>query len=98
MHARVWASSIGAKEWRYGVIDLGLDGKRAVVSGSGYLPARAGHGRHTALTLAAAGAAVACIDIDEGRADAIASEIKDAGGVACPIVADMTKRDQVARA
>jgi NAD(P)-dependent dehydrogenase (short-subunit alcohol dehydrogenase family) len=80
------------------VIDLGLDGKRAVVSGAGYLPERAGHGRHTALILAAAGAAVACIDIDEGRAGSIASEIEDAGGVAYPIVADMTQRDQVARA
>jgi NAD(P)-dependent dehydrogenase (short-subunit alcohol dehydrogenase family) len=80
------------------VIDLGLDGRRAVVSGAGYLPARAGHGRHTALILAAAGAAVACIDIDEGRARSIASEIKDAGGAAFPIVADMTQRDQVDRA
>ncbi len=80
------------------MIDLGLEGKRAVVSGAGYLPARAGHGRHTTLTLAAAGAHIACIDIDEGRADSIVAEVKDAGGVAYPIVADMTQRDQVGRA
>ncbi len=80
------------------MIDLGLGGKRAVVSGAGSLPGRAGHGRHTALTLAAAGAAVACIDIDRGRAASIVAEIEDAGGVAHPIVADMTRRDQVARA
>ena len=50
------------------------------------------------MTLAAAGAAVACIDIDRGRAASIVAEIEDAGGVAHPIVADMTRRDQVARA
>ena len=44
------------------MIDLGLEGKRAVVSGAGYIPTRAGHGRHSALNLAAAGATVACID------------------------------------
>ena len=80
------------------MIDLGLEGKRAVVSGAGYLPTRAGHGRHTALALAAAGAVLACIDLDEGRAASIVSEIEGAGGVAYPIVADMTERDQVARA
>ncbi|HXW82087.1 MAG TPA: SDR family NAD(P)-dependent oxidoreductase, partial [Acidimicrobiales bacterium] len=80
------------------MIDLGLEGKRAVVSGAGYLPTRAGHGRHTALRLAAAGAVVACIDIDEGRASTIVREIKGAGGMAYPIVADMTERDQVDRA
>jgi len=80
------------------MIDLGLEGKRAVISGAGYLPARAGHGRHTALTLAAAGAHLACIDIDEGRANSIVGEVADAGGVAYPIVADMTERDQVTRA
>ncbi len=80
------------------MIDLGLEGKRAVVSGAGYLPARAGHGRHTALTLAAAGAHLACIDIDEGRANSIVGEVTDAGGVAYRVVADMTQRDQVTRA
>ncbi len=80
------------------MIDLGLDGKRALVSGAGYLPERAGHGRHCALTLAEAGAVVACIDKDEGRATSIVVEIVGAGGAAHPIVADMTQRDQVARA
>ena len=36
------------------MIDLGLDGKRAVVSGAGYIPSRAGHGRASALRLAEA--------------------------------------------
>ena len=80
------------------MIDLGLDGKRAVVSGAGYIPGRAGHGRQSALKLAAAGATVACIDIDEARANGIVGEIEAAGGKAFPVVADMTVRDQAARA
>jgi 3-oxoacyl-[acyl-carrier protein] reductase len=57
------------------VIDFGLSGKRAVVSGAGYLPERAGHGWFTSLVLAEAGASVACIDIDEQRAHRVADEI-----------------------
>jgi len=80
------------------MIDLGLGGKRAVVSGAGYIPERAGHGRFTALNLADAGATVACIDIDEGRARGIVAEIESAGGKAFPIVADMTDASQAQRA
>jgi NAD(P)-dependent dehydrogenase (short-subunit alcohol dehydrogenase family) len=80
------------------MIDLGLSGKRAVVAGAGYIEERAGHGRFTALNLAAAGAAVACIDIDEGRAHGIATEINDGGGKAFPVVADVRERDQLSRA
>ena len=80
------------------MIDLGLSGKRAVVSGAGYIPERAGHGWFTSLALAEAGAAVACIDIDEQRANLIAGEIVGRGGNAIPIVADMTDPAQVSRA
>jgi NAD(P)-dependent dehydrogenase (short-subunit alcohol dehydrogenase family) len=80
------------------MIDLGLEGKRAVVSGAGYIPTRAGHGRHSALNLAAAGATVACIDIDEGRAQGIVGEIEEAGGKAFYVLADMTDLAQVRRA
>lgn len=79
-------------------IDLGLVGKRALVSGAGYIESRAGHGRYSALRLAEAGARVACVDIDEGRAKAVAEEIRAAGGEALPVVADMTDRTQVDRA
>ncbi|GAB4674036.1 SDR family NAD(P)-dependent oxidoreductase [Mycobacterium avium] len=72
------------------MIDLGLSGKRAVVSGAGYIPERAGHGRFTSLALAEAGATVACIDIDPNRARDISQEIKDAGAESVSIVADMT--------
>jgi 3-oxoacyl-[acyl-carrier protein] reductase len=78
--------------------DLGLRGKRAVVSGAGYRPERAGHGRFTALKLGEEGATVACIDIDEGRADGIVKEITAAGGNAFPVIADMTKRAQASGA
>ena len=49
--------------------------KRAVVSGAGYIPERAGHGWFTSLALAEAGASVACIDIDKQRANRIVGEI-----------------------
>ena len=80
------------------MIDLGLSGKRAVVSGAGYIPERAGHGWFTSLALAEAGASVACIDIDEQRAEHIVGEIAGRGGNAVPIVADMTDPVQVGRA
>lgn len=80
------------------MIDLGLEGKRAVVSGAGSVPGRAGHGRHTTLQLARAGARLACIDIDPGRAEEIASEAKAEGAEVYPIIADMTDREQVQRA
>lgn len=80
------------------MIDFGLSGKRAVVSGAGYIPGRAGHGWFTSLVLADAGASVACIDIDEQRAEQVAGEIIHRGGHAVPIVADMTDPEQVGRA
>jgi 3-oxoacyl-[acyl-carrier protein] reductase len=80
------------------MIDLGLNGKRAIVSGAGYIPGRAGHGRRTSQRLAEAGATVACIDWDEGRGKGIVAEIEDAGGKAFHVLADMTDRAQVERA
>ena len=77
------------------MIDLGLSGKRAVVSGAGYIPGRAGHGWFTSLALAEAGASLACIDIDKQRANRIVAEIVGKGGNAIPIVADMTDPAQV---
>jgi NAD(P)-dependent dehydrogenase (short-subunit alcohol dehydrogenase family) len=78
------------------MIDLGLEGKHAIVSGAGRL--RAGHGRLSAIRLAEAGATVACIDIDEGRAKGTVSDILLAGGRAFPVIADMTDPSQVERA
>jgi NAD(P)-dependent dehydrogenase (short-subunit alcohol dehydrogenase family) len=80
------------------MIDLGLNGKRAVVSGAGYIPTRAGHGRLSALRLAEAGATVACIDIDEGRAHGTVEAVEAIGGKAFPVIADMTIPAEVQRA
>lgn len=80
------------------MIGFGLEAKRAIVSGAGYIPSRAGHGRFSSLQLAEAGATVACIDIDEGRAKGIVSEIAAIGGKAFPVVADMTVPSEVQRA
>jgi 3-oxoacyl-[acyl-carrier protein] reductase len=80
------------------MIDFGLSGKGALVSGAGWIRERAGHGRMCSLTLAEAGAALACIDIDEGRAHAIVDEVNSAGGKAFPVVADMTDPVDVQRA
>jgi 3-oxoacyl-[acyl-carrier protein] reductase len=71
------------------MIDMGLTGARAVVVGAGFMQERAGHGRGSALRLAEAGAAVACVDMDAGRADEIVAEIEAAGGTAVPIVGDV---------
>jgi 3-oxoacyl-[acyl-carrier protein] reductase len=80
------------------MISLGLEGTRAFVSGAGWIPERAGHGRASARKLAEAGATVACIDIDEGRGKAIVDEIHADGGQAFAVIADMTVRSEVERA
>ncbi|MEY2476174.1 MAG: hypothetical protein QOG87_1489 [Actinomycetota bacterium] len=70
------------------MLDLGLAGKRALVAGAGQ-----GIGRACALALHEAGARVACVDNDEGRAASVAEEV---GGL--PLVIDVRKRDDVERA
>jgi NAD(P)-dependent dehydrogenase (short-subunit alcohol dehydrogenase family) len=79
------------------VIEMGLTNKRVVVSGAGNIKERAGHGRPATLQLARAGARLACIDLDSGRAESAAAEARSQGVEAYPIVADMTDRQQVAR-
>src|SRR5260370_18149080 len=63
-----------------------LDGKRAIVTGSGQ-----GIGRGIALALAAEGAAVALVGRTEAKLLAVAAEIAKPGGTALPIVADVTR-------
>ena len=79
------------------MIDLGLDGARAIVVGAGFIPYRAGHGRGSALRLAAAGATVACVDMDEGRANDIVAEIAKAGGKAFAVVGDVRTEGEARR-
>ncbi|MCK0090864.1 SDR family oxidoreductase [Rhodococcus sp. HNM0563] len=80
------------------MIDLGLDGARAIVIGAGFVPMRAGHGRGSALQLARAGATVACVDKNAERAERIVREINDEGGKAFAIVADVLDSDRARRA
>ena len=67
-----------------------FSGKSALVTGAG-----SGIGRATALRLAAGGAAVVVVDIEEKATDAVAGEIVGAGGRAVPFVADVSEPEQV---
>ena len=66
---------------------LRLDGRRLVVVGAGL-----GIGRQTAHALSAAGARVACVDVEADRAHDVASEV---GGI--PLVGDATQRSDAER-
>lgn len=70
-----------------------MAGHGAIVAGGGR-----GIGAATARTLAQAGAAVAIVDVDPARAQAVAGEIADAGGSALGLVAELRDPEQVARA
>jgi 3-oxoacyl-[acyl-carrier protein] reductase len=64
----------------------------ALITGGG-----SGIGRVTALRFAAEGATVAIADIEAARADAVADEIRKAGGQASAVVADVSVAADVAR-
>jgi len=65
-----------------------LDGKTAVITGSGR-----GIGRAAALMIAREGAAVVVSDIDSGPAEETVKEIVAAGGRAVSCVGDVTRPD-----
>ena len=71
-------------------MDLELKGKVALISGAGQ-----GVGREICKVLAAEGAKVAVNDLFQEKADKVAKEIKDAGGIAIGVQADVTNFDQV---
>lgn len=70
-----------------------LAGRVAVISGGGQ-----GIGRGTARAVAAEGAAVAILDIDEDNAARTAQECATSGGDAIAVRCDVGERDDVARA
>jgi 3-hydroxybutyrate dehydrogenase len=71
-------------------LNTNLNGKVAVVTG-----AASGIGKQIALTLSAAGAAIAIADLDQDGANAVAEEIKQAGGKAIGVAMDVTSEEAV---
>ena len=69
-----------------------LSGRTALVTG-----ASSGLGRHFARTLAVHGASVALAARRIGRLEAVAREIRDAGGAAYPVRMDVTDAESVER-
>ncbi|MGF6763018.1 3-hydroxybutyrate dehydrogenase [Paraburkholderia sp. GAS33] len=71
-------------------LNTNLNGKVAVVTG-----AASGIGKQIALTLSAAGAAIAIADLNQDGANAVAEEIKQAGGKAIGVAMDVTSEEAV---
>lgn len=69
-----------------------LSGRAAIVTGAG-----GGLGEGICLALAAAGAALGCVDRDREALDAIVSKVEDAGGRATGVEADVSDRASVER-
>lgn len=69
-----------------------LDGKKAIVTGGA-----GGIGRATSLALAAEGAAVAVVDLNAAAAEAVADEIRAAGGTAVALAADVSSEPDIER-
>ena len=69
-----------------------LENKKAIVTGGA-----GGIGRATSLAFAAEGASVAVVDLNAEAAEAVAGEIRAAGGNAIAISADVSSEDDIIR-
>lgn len=67
-----------------------LRDKNAIVWGGGQ-----GMGRSSALRLAEAGCHITIVDVERGRAEHVCEEIRNMGSRATPLVADITREDEV---
>lgn len=74
-------------------IHFGFTGQTAFVTGAG-----SGIGRAIALELSRSGAAVGCVDVTSTGATETAGSIRDAGGSAFAVTADVTDAEQLDRA
>ena len=72
------------------MIDLGLEGRRVLIAGAGR-----GIGAACARLFADAGAALACLDSDAGRRDAMVAELRQAGAQAVGLDCDVRQRSSV---
>jgi NAD(P)-dependent dehydrogenase (short-subunit alcohol dehydrogenase family) len=70
-----------------------LSNRVAIVTGAGR-----NIGEEISKTLASEGAKVAVVDLDKGRGEKVAAEIRDAGGEAAAFVADMASEADIAAA
>jgi 3-hydroxybutyrate dehydrogenase len=71
---------------------VNLEGRVALVTGAGN-----GIGREVAFTLASAGAAVCCVDLDRDAVEAVAASIRQQGGRALALIADVAAEGDVDR-
>jgi len=74
--------------------DFGLEGKVAIVIGSGAPDDGIGNGRAAAILLARSGAKVLVVDIDGEAADQTVKMIESEGGTALPFIADVSDESQ----
>jgi len=75
-----------------------LAGRVAFVFGAGSSGEAMSNGRAAAIAYAREGASVAVIDINLRSAEETAALIRDDGGTALPLIADVTREDDVVRA
>jgi NAD(P)-dependent dehydrogenase (short-subunit alcohol dehydrogenase family) len=78
------------------MIKLDLSGRTAVITGGGSVPGR-GMGREISMAFGEAGANVVVVDIDGETAEATAKAIREGGGQAMSVKADISKAAEIER-